>query len=80
MVTARRLLRKALLFAGPRDGEETLLEVCDDQWPELLPDDCGHYRLDAAAGTRGRNRSAVYRWVPPTTKPGPSDKAKGKPR
>jgi len=69
VVMLRQRPHEALLFAGPRGGEEPLLEVCDDQWPELITGDCGHYCLGADAATQGRNRDSVYRWCPPTTKP-----------
>lgn len=66
---------RALLFAGPRDGEETVLEISDDQWPEEIPDDCGCYRLDVAGGLW---RRPVYRWVPPEPRSRPPGSAEGR--
>lgn len=59
--------RNVSLFAGPRDGEETLLEVADDGLPAQIPDESGgYYQLNVAGPPRrGKGSQPVYRWVPP---------------
>lgn len=76
-MTSRRLPpHRALLFAGPRDGEEAVLEIVDDDWPERIPNDCGYYRLDVVGRLR---RRPVYRWVPPEPNSNPPGTAQGLP-
>lgn len=67
MVTPRMAKRNVSLFAGPRDGEETLLEVADDRLPQQIPDEGGgYYQLNGAGPLRrGKGTRPVYRWVPP---------------